>query len=111
MKDLAEDIINDLECDIITAREAQKNLESIKNEISSSDYRDAISFISEYIEEEIYNREPELDEMILEDVEISHYDWDEEKECDDAWNQDYLLEEWGKNVQLYITGEYVYGPV
>jgi hypothetical protein len=47
----------------------------------------------------------------LEDVEVSHYDWDEEKECDDAWNQDYLLEEWGKNVQLYITGEYDYGPV
>jgi hypothetical protein len=93
MKDLAEDIINDLECDIITARQAQKNLENIKSEISSSDYRDAISFISEYIEEEMYNREPELDEMILEEVEVFHYDWDEEKECDDAWNQDYLLEE------------------
>ena len=93
MKDLAEDIINDLECDIITAREAQKNLENIKGEISSSDYRDAVSFISEYIKEEIYNREPELDEMILEDVEVSHYNWDEEKESDDAWNQDYLLEE------------------
>ena len=111
MKDLAEDIINDLECDIITAREAQKNLESIKNEISSSDYRDAISFISEYIEEEIYNREPELDEMILEDVEISHYDWDEEKECDDAWNQDYLLEEWGNNVQLYNPWKYDCGSI
>ena len=111
MKDLTEDIINDLECDIITAREAQKNLESIIGEISSSDYRDAISFISEYIEEEIYNREPELDEMILEDVEVSHYDWDEEKECDDAWNQDYLLEEWGNNVQLYNTGEYDYGSI
>ena len=93
MKNLTEDIINDLECDIITAREAQKNLENIKGEISSSDYRDAISFISEYIKEEIYNREPELDEMILEDVEVSHYNWDEEKESDDAWNQDYLLEE------------------
>ena len=111
MKNLTEDIINDLECDIITAREAQKNLESIKGEISSSDYRDAISFISEYIEEEIYNREPELDEMILEDVEVSHYDWDEEKECDDAWNQDYLLEEWGNNVQLYNTGKYNHGSV
>ena len=111
MKDLAEDIINDLECDIITAREAQKNLESIKNEISSSDYRDAISFISEYIEEEIYNREPELDEMILEDVEVSHYDWDEEKESDDAWNQDYLLEEWGNNVQLYNPGKHDYGSI
>ena len=93
MKNLTEDIINDLECDIITAREAQKNLENIKGEISSSDYRDTISFISEYIKEEIYNREPELDEMILEDVEVSHYNWDEEKESDDAWNQDYLLEE------------------
>ena len=111
MKDLTEDIINDLECDIITAREAQKNLESIKNEISSSDYRDAISFISEYIEEEINNREPELDEMILEDVEVSHYDWDEEKECDDAWNQDYLLEEWDNNVQLYNTREYDHGSI
>ena len=93
MKDLAEDIINDLECDIISARQAQQNLEKIKNEISSSDYRDAVSFISDYIAEEIYNREPGLDEMILEDVEVSHYDWDEEKECDDAWNQNYLLEE------------------
>ena len=93
MKNLAEDIINDLECDIITAREAQRNLESIKSEISSSDYRDAVSFISECLQEEMQNREPELDEMILEDVEISHYDWDEEKECDDVWNQNYLLEE------------------
>lgn len=93
MKNLAEDIINDLECDIITAREAQRNLESIKAEISSSDYRDAVSFISECLQEEMQNREPELDEMILEDVEVSHYDWDEEKECDDAWNQNYLLEE------------------
>jgi hypothetical protein len=83
MKNLAEDIINDLECDIITAREAQRNLESIKSEISSSDYRDAVSFISECLQEEMQNREPE----------VSHYDWDEEKECDDAWNQNYLLEE------------------
>ena len=93
VKNLTEDIINDLECEIITAREAQRNLESIKNKISLSDYRDAVSYISEYLEEELYNREPELDEMILEDVEVSHYDWDEEKECDDAWNQNYLLEE------------------
>jgi predicted secreted protein len=93
MKDLAEDIIDDLECDIITARQAQQNLEKIKNEISSSDYRDVVSFISDYIAEEIHNREPEVDEMILEGVEVSHYDWDEEKECDDAWNQNYLLEE------------------
>lgn len=93
MKNLAEDIINDLECEIITAREAQKNLENIKNEISSSDYRDAFSFISDYIQDEIENREPELDEMILEDVEVSHYDWDEEREHVDDWNQNYLFEE------------------
>ena len=37
VKNLTEDIINDLECEIITAREAQRNLESIKNKISSSD--------------------------------------------------------------------------
>ena len=93
MKDLAEDIINDLECDIITAREAQRNLEKIKNEISSSDYREAISYISEYLQDEVSNREPELHEVILEGVELSHYDWDEEKENDDAWNENYLLEE------------------
>ena len=39
------------------------------------------------------NREPELHEVILEGVELSHYDWDEEKENDDAWNENYLLEE------------------
>ena len=111
MKNLTEDIINDLECEIITAREAQRNLEKIKNKISSSDYRDAVSYVSEYLEEELYNREPELDEMILEDVEVSHYDWDEEKECDDAWNQNYLLEEWGDNVQLYNIRKYDYGSI
>ena len=93
MKNLAEDIINDLECDIITAHEAQKYLDEIKNDISASQYKDAFSFITEYIQDELRDREPELDEMIFEDVEISRYDWDEEKEHDDVWTQNYLLEE------------------
>tara|TARA_R110002012_G_scaffold311577_1_gene521164 strand:- start:1364 stop:1645 length:282 start_codon:yes stop_codon:yes gene_type:complete len=93
MKNLTEELINELECDIISARQAKRTLEKLKNKITDSQYKETVSLISEYLYDEMNDTEPEIHELILEEPKEAHYNWDEEKEMSDAWTQNYLLEE------------------
>jgi hypothetical protein len=93
MKNLTEELINELECDIISARQAKRTLEKLKNKITDSQYKETVSLISEYLYDEMNDTEPEIHELILEEPKETHYNWDEEKEMSDAWTQNYLLEE------------------
>ncbi len=80
MKRQIEDIINELECEIITPRRAQRDLDKMKRDISDMQYSEAQSLIADYLYEETHEKEPEIADLILEEVEPAQYDWDEEQQ-------------------------------
>jgi hypothetical protein len=80
MKRHIEDILDELECEIITAQRAQRDLDKMKRHISEIQYKEAQSLIADYLYEEAHEREPEIADLILEEIEPAQYDWDEDQQ-------------------------------
>ena len=86
MNSRLEKILDDLGCEVINAFEAKKVLEKMKSDVSDRDYREAHSLISDYLYEQSYETEPEVSDLIIEEAEVSPYNWDEDEE-EFAWSQ------------------------
>ena len=81
MINLANKIIEELENETLTAKEAWRNLQEIRWHLPHTKYKEFSTLVAEYLWEELNETEPEIDELILEEPLSSILDWDED-ECD-----------------------------
>jgi len=82
---LANKIIEQMENESLTPREAWVNLEEIKDTLSPQQYKEFSSYIEEYLWDESQDSEPEIDELIFQDYQRVNVDWDEEYRGDEEW--------------------------
>ena len=80
MKRQIEDILDELECEVITAHRAQQDLDKLRRHLSDVQYREAQSLIADYLYEEAHDKEPEISDLIIQEIEPAHYEWDEEED-------------------------------
>lgn len=78
MINLANKIIEELESQTLTAKEAWKNLQEIKQGLSDNEYTKLSTTVAEYLWDEVNETEPELNDLILEDSSQSNLNWDDE---------------------------------
>jgi len=85
---LANKIIEELENQTLTAKEAWKNLQEIKQGLSDDEYAEFSTTVGEYLWDEVNETEPELNDLILEDSTQSTDKWDNEV---DGWAEEFIL--------------------
>ena len=93
MKKVVDKLINDLEYEMISALQAQSHLEKLKTKISHTEYTETLALIEEYLYDEQGNTEREVYEVILEELEPSTPDWDEDSEQLENLSSKLLYEE------------------
>jgi hypothetical protein len=80
MKRQIENILDELECEVITAHRAQQDLDKLRRHLSDVQYREAQSLIADYLYEEAHDKEPEISDLIIQEIEPAQYEWDEEED-------------------------------
>jgi hypothetical protein len=93
MRNIVDKLINDLEYEMISALQAQSYLEKLKTKISHTEYTETLALIGEYLYDEQGNTEREVYEIILEELEPSSSDWDEDSDQRENLSSKLLYEE------------------
>lgn len=93
MRNVVDKLINDLEYETISAFQAQSYLEKLKNKLSAAEYIETLALIEEYRYDEQGNTEREVYEIILDELEPSSSDWDEDSEHRENLSSKLLYEE------------------
>ena len=92
---LANKIIEELELELLTGREAWRNLQEIRGDLSAAEYKEFSTAVADYLWAELNETEPEIDELILEESLHSIFDWDEDDydRDENIMNNDFYFEE------------------
>tara|TARA_Y100000310_G_scaffold305107_1_gene344923 strand:+ start:705 stop:992 length:288 start_codon:yes stop_codon:yes gene_type:complete len=92
---LANKIIEELELELLTGREAWRNLQEIRGDLSAAEYKEFSTTVADYLWAEQNETEPEIDELILEEPFHDIFDWDEDDydRDENIGNNDFYFEE------------------